>query len=258
MKALGLIEVIGLPPAIEAADVALKSADVVLISIAKADAGILTVQITGEVDAVTAAVEAGAVAAGRIGTLRAKHIIPRVDESLVGKVIIQENMLFQRKKNTKKQNPTVFPEALAKEDKQEIIDEKIKDKAKEKIEKKIEKKVEEKIDQNTENAKISKDEIAEEIAEEKAEEILEELVGKKPEEVKIKQKETADENKGENAQERSQYKSEDTEKEIAQEKPENRPVESAAEGTQEEQEKNPQSLENKIIEEAKRQKRKRK
>ena len=261
MKALGLIEVIGLPPAIEAADVALKSADVVLLSIAKADAGILTVQITGEVDAVTAAVEAGAVAAGRIGTLRAKHVIPRVDESLVGKVIIQENKLFQAKKNRINRNPTVFLEALTKEAEQEITDEKIKDKAKEKIEKKIEKKidkkVEEKIEQSTEKAEISKEEKVEEIADEKAEEVLDEVAGKRLEEVKIKQKETTDE-KGKSAQESSLYKSEDSEKEIAQEEPEKRPVEIAEEGSREEQEKKPQSLENIIIEDVKKQKRKKK
>lgn len=97
MLALGLIEVIGLPPAMEAADAALKAANVKLLAIAKADAGILTVEITGDVGAVTAAVDAGAAAASRVGTLRAKHIIPRVDDSLVGKVIMQGTKLFQPK-----------------------------------------------------------------------------------------------------------------------------------------------------------------
>ena len=104
MKALGMIEVIGLPPAIEAADAALKAANVTLLAIAKADAGIMTVEITGDVSAVTAAVEAGAAAASRIGTLRAKHVIPNVDESLAGKVIMQGPKLFQPK--NKPINPT--------------------------------------------------------------------------------------------------------------------------------------------------------
>lgn len=98
MQALGMIEVIGLPPAIEAADSALKAANVTLLSIAKADAGILTVEITGDVGAVIAAVDAGAAAAERVGTLRAKHVIPHVDESLVGKVLIKGTKLFQPKK----------------------------------------------------------------------------------------------------------------------------------------------------------------
>lgn len=97
MQALGMIEVIGLPPAIEAADSALKAANVTLLAIAKADAGILTVEITGDVGAVTAAVDAGAAAAGRVGTLRAKHVIPHVDESLAGKMLMKGTTLFQPK-----------------------------------------------------------------------------------------------------------------------------------------------------------------
>lgn len=97
MRALGMIEVIGLTPAIEAADSALKAANVTLITIAKAGSGILTVEITGDVGAVTAAVGAGAAAAKKIGTLRAKHVIPNVDESLVGKIIIKEIRLFELK-----------------------------------------------------------------------------------------------------------------------------------------------------------------
>lgn len=92
-----MIEVIGLTPAIEAADSALKAANVTLITIAKAGSGILTVEITGDVGAVTAAVGAGAAAAKKIGTLRAKHVIPNVDESLVGKIIIKEIRLFELK-----------------------------------------------------------------------------------------------------------------------------------------------------------------
>lgn len=92
-----MIEVIGLTPAIEAADSALKAANVTLITIAKAGSGILTVEITGDVGAVTAAVGAGAAAAKKIGTLRAKHVIPNVDESLVGKIIIKEIRLFKQK-----------------------------------------------------------------------------------------------------------------------------------------------------------------
>lgn len=107
MLALGLIEVIGLPPAMEAADAALKAANVTLIAIAKADAGILTIEITGDVGAVTAAVDAGAAAASRIGTLRAKHVIPRVDESLVGKVITEGTKLFQPKRKVTQNLTTI-------------------------------------------------------------------------------------------------------------------------------------------------------
>lgn len=87
MRALGLIEVIGLPGAIEAADSALKAANVTLLQVTKVGSGIMTVEITGDVGAVTAAVEAGAEAASRIATLRAKQVIPRMDDALLGSVI---------------------------------------------------------------------------------------------------------------------------------------------------------------------------
>lgn len=116
MMALGMVEVVGLPPAIEAADAALKAANVTLLSIAKADAGILTVEITGDVDAVYAAVDAGAKAAQQIGTLRTKHVIPRVDEMLQGTVLTQGTKLFLNKNKTPKEfspkttEPEVEPE----------------------------------------------------------------------------------------------------------------------------------------------------
>ena len=81
-QALGLIEVIGYPPAVEAADSALKAANVKLGSITKVDGGIMTVQIFGDVGAVKAAVDAAGIAAARIGEVRATHVIPRVDPAL--------------------------------------------------------------------------------------------------------------------------------------------------------------------------------
>lgn len=86
-EALGLIEVIGYPTAIEAADQALKAASVKLASITKVDGGIMTVQILGDVGAVTAAVAAAGAAAARVGTIRATHVIPRVDTALFDTVL---------------------------------------------------------------------------------------------------------------------------------------------------------------------------
>lgn len=86
-RALGLIEVMGLPGAIEAADAALKAANVTLLNVAKVGSGIMTVEITGDVGAVTAAVEAAAEAASRITTLRAKHVIPRMDDTLIQTIV---------------------------------------------------------------------------------------------------------------------------------------------------------------------------
>ncbi len=86
MEALGMVECMGLVAMIEAADAMVKSADVRLVGYEKIDAGLVTAIVRGEVGAVKAAVEAGAAAASRVGTVVATHIIPRphaeVDEGI--------------------------------------------------------------------------------------------------------------------------------------------------------------------------------
>lgn len=89
-KALGLIEFIGYVPAICAADTVLKAASVDLIGIEKVTGGIVTVKITGDVDAVQAAVESAENYASRIGSLRSAHVIPRLDDEV-------ENLLMNSK-----------------------------------------------------------------------------------------------------------------------------------------------------------------
>ncbi|WP_206811905.1 BMC domain-containing protein [Paradesulfitobacterium ferrireducens] len=86
-EALGMIETKGLVAAVEAADVALKAADVSLVGTEKIGSGLITVMLRGDVAAIKAAVEAGAQAAGRLGELISAHVIPRphVDvEKLLG------------------------------------------------------------------------------------------------------------------------------------------------------------------------------
>lgn len=82
MKAIGLIEVRGIVGAIEAADVALKTAQVELVSRQKVKAGFNMVTFEGDVGAVKAAVEAAAAAASRLGVLIASHVIARPDDSV--------------------------------------------------------------------------------------------------------------------------------------------------------------------------------
>jgi ethanolamine utilization protein EutM len=79
---LGLIETRGLIAAIEAADAAVKSADVKLLSLDRVDAGLVTVKMVGEISAVQAAVAAGAAAAQRIGQFIGSHVIARPDAEL--------------------------------------------------------------------------------------------------------------------------------------------------------------------------------
>lgn len=76
-QALGLIETRGLVAAIEAADVALKTAAVELINYEKVKGGLICVAVTGEVAAVQAAVAAGSVAAAKVGDLISHHVIAR-------------------------------------------------------------------------------------------------------------------------------------------------------------------------------------
>lgn len=78
--ALGLIETRGLVAAIEAADAMVKAAHVQLIGKERAEAGLITVKIRGDVAAVRAAVDAGAAAAQRVGELVSSHVIPRPDD----------------------------------------------------------------------------------------------------------------------------------------------------------------------------------
>ena len=87
MQALGLIEVVGYPAAIEAADAAVKASNVQLSGLSKVGSGIMTVQLFGDVGAIKAAVEAGERAAKKLGKVRSAHVIPRVDESLIGTII---------------------------------------------------------------------------------------------------------------------------------------------------------------------------
>ena len=80
--ALGLIETRGLIGMIEAADAMLKTANVVLVSWQKVDAGLVTAIIRGDVGSVKAATDAGAAAARKVGELIGVHVIPRPADDL--------------------------------------------------------------------------------------------------------------------------------------------------------------------------------
>lgn len=75
-RALGLVETRGLVAAIEAADAMTKAASVRLVGIEKTVAALMTVQVVGETAAVQSAVDAGKVAAERVGELVSAHVIP--------------------------------------------------------------------------------------------------------------------------------------------------------------------------------------
>jgi len=82
-EALGMIETKGLVCLIEAADAALKAANVTMVGWEKIGSGIATVFLTGDVAAVKAAVDAGAAAASKVGEVMSVQVIPRPHEDLV-------------------------------------------------------------------------------------------------------------------------------------------------------------------------------
>jgi ethanolamine utilization protein EutM len=92
-KALGMIETRGLIGSIEAADAMIKAADVQLVNQEKIDGGLVTVLVEGDVGAVQAAVEAGKVAAKRVGQLISAHVIPRPDDEV--DTVIKKNAMKQ-------------------------------------------------------------------------------------------------------------------------------------------------------------------
>ncbi|WP_369417958.1 BMC domain-containing protein [Cohnella mopanensis] len=77
-----MIETWGVPALIAAADAAAKTADVEVTAYEKADAGIVTIYLLGDVAAVQTAVDAGGEAAKKVGKLLGTHVIPRPDDSV--------------------------------------------------------------------------------------------------------------------------------------------------------------------------------
>ena len=83
-EALGLLETKGLVSLMEGTDAMLKSANVEVIGWDKAGSGMVTAFVKGDVAAVKAAIDAGAEAAGRVGSVIAVHVIPRPHDELGG------------------------------------------------------------------------------------------------------------------------------------------------------------------------------
>jgi len=81
-QALGLLEVKGLVALMEGTDAMLKAANVEMIGWDKAGSGMVTAFVKGDVAAVKAAMDAGAEAAGRIGTVISVHVIARPHDEL--------------------------------------------------------------------------------------------------------------------------------------------------------------------------------
>jgi len=76
--ALGMIETKGLVGSIEAADAALKAANVTLTNCYYVKGGIVTIEVMGDVAAVNAAVDAASESAKRLGNFLSSNVIARV------------------------------------------------------------------------------------------------------------------------------------------------------------------------------------
>ncbi|MDR1422366.1 MAG: BMC domain-containing protein [Coriobacteriales bacterium] len=80
MIAIGVIDTLGYVSTVDALDVCLKTAEVRLVSSEKVGGGIVSFTVTGEVAAVSSAVQAGIAAAQRLGGYLRHTIIARIDE----------------------------------------------------------------------------------------------------------------------------------------------------------------------------------
>ena len=140
MKALGLIESRGMVGAIVAADIALKTAQVELISKEYTKGGLVCIEFEGDVAAVKASVEAAVTAIKDMGIYIGSHVIPRPDDSV--------EKIIKRKKETSK-------EEVVKEKAEEMENEtkNMEEKSLESIEMK---QIEEEIEEINEILKVSK------------------------------------------------------------------------------------------------------
>ena len=140
MKALGLIETRGMVGAIVAADIALKTAQVELISKEYTKGGLVCIEFEGDVAAVKTSVEAAVTAIKDMGIYIGSHVIPRPDDSV--------EKIIKRKKETSK-------EEVVKEKAEEMENEtkNMEEKSLESIEMK---QIEEEIEEINEILKVSK------------------------------------------------------------------------------------------------------
>lgn len=106
-KSLGIIETIGLTAAVEAADTALKSADVELVGYELTKgSGMTVVKVEGSVGAVQAAIDAAAMASARVGTVVSTKVIPRPSQQIDILVRNSDTVGFEEEADAVHSDPT--------------------------------------------------------------------------------------------------------------------------------------------------------
>jgi len=125
---LGLIETIGLAAAVEAADIAVKSANVELVGyeLAKGD-GMTTVKLLGDVGAVKAAVDSAKAAAALVNKVYSTQVIPRPAAGLEHLVYSRDTVGLETKEpetppTPEPPAPTEKPENTAEAEKSVAMD----------------------------------------------------------------------------------------------------------------------------------------
>lgn len=105
-KSLGLIEVVGLAAALEAADAALKAANIELLGYELTKGGgLVVVKLCGDVGAVTAGVQAGKTAASKVSKVWSTHVIPRPHDQL--SCIVVQDIKLKKQDQSLETIPTV-------------------------------------------------------------------------------------------------------------------------------------------------------
>ncbi len=112
-QSLGLIETVGMAAAVEAADAAMKSANVSLVGYELTKGGgMVTVKLEGEVGAVNAAVAAAIGAASRVGRVYAHKVIARTAQHIEHIIHSSETVGIAQPES---EAPTASPEPLPEE-----------------------------------------------------------------------------------------------------------------------------------------------
>lgn len=113
-KALGMIETVGILAAYEAADVALKSANVKLVGYEISRGGLIVIKFTGDVSAVRSAVDAGKTAASKLSKVWSSHVIAR-PAAQIEKMINSEDTINNKNKADKEVEEVESSEEVNKE-----------------------------------------------------------------------------------------------------------------------------------------------
>lgn len=113
-NALGMVETVGILAAYEAADVALKSANVKMLGYEISRGGMVVIKFTGDVGAVRSAVDAAKTAASQLSTVFSAHVIPRPSKD-IDSMINSEDTVNNKKeeKNEEKEDEVVQEETEA-------------------------------------------------------------------------------------------------------------------------------------------------